>query len=371
MLVWLDESVLTADLASNQSACHGITELFNAVYRGDHFVLGRRATLRQLAQNESLSSATRSVIATTESNFAQFGRLIEVFSRKLTVTYGKSHGIKRCEADQWEISLDQVASDAVNKSVLLAENLRDCDVYKYAAEHYRISESLAPCAIKIELSGGGGSTTPDALQNLTVNEHRWCLCITDSDRFSPHDGLSLNAQKCREIADDGLFVVKHINLLVREIENLIPLGLLEQAMPHEHADAWSWHRDQLMGVCPDIHDYCDLKEGTSLAKILREPEGSPRREFWTIHVSTLRLASLVALPCEDANQCGEPDKACSCMVTNGFGKVLLKSVIAHLKNCSPHSSLKNIANDPKRDEWLSMGREVLDWACAPPDRVRS
>jgi hypothetical protein len=371
MLVWLDESILNADYANDVRACQGVVELFNATFRGEHFVLGLRHTLRQLANIQDLPHNTRGFISRAESNLTQFGQLLGLINPMVTVTYDKSSGVVKSESDEsWEVPLTQIAINGVNKCVLLAENIQDCAAYEYAAEHYRISVSLSLCKINIEHAGGGGSTIPDVLRNFTTNGHRWCLCITESDKFSPQDGLSLPARRCYEICETGSVVAKHVDLPVREIENLIPLKLFEQAVQSTHNEAWNNHRYRLISLLPEIHDFCDLKDGTSMEKIFREPSGSPRRDFWMRKITELIAASLVTLPCIETQQCTNAGQICECFVTNGFGNNILQNINRYLKACSAHKSFEIISGDLTRLKWLEIGKEVINWACAPPERIR-
>jgi hypothetical protein len=364
MLIWLDPSVLTADLSSDVNACHGVTAIFDAVYRGEHYAIGYRETLKALARNPHLSAATRSVISAVHSNLSTIGGISEVVSTKLVVTHNERvEPFKRAD-HQWEIPLRYLGVEGVRKAVILAEHLDDARVFEHAAKHYQAYSHISG-RICFERVLGGGSTTPEVLSNLVGAEKRWCLCITDSDRLCPEDAMDLTARRCRLIAGNDHFVARHLDLLYREIENAVPLCFLNEAIPVTHKDLWAWHVSRFFALCPQAHRYCDIKLGTTRQKIYSYPAGSPKRLFWEAVLTTLVNASALTITCEEDDCPNFPAKKCDCNLTHGFGENLLDQILNFLDSFSPHNAEKRTRTDPLREQWLGLGRNVYEWGCAP------
>lgn len=364
MLIWLDESVLNADLSIDIDACHGIGAIFDSVFRGEHYAMSSRKTLSVLAQSPCLSAATKAVISTIYSNFSTIGAISEIVATRLHITHVGCTEPVRKTSHIWEIPLRYVGVNGLRKSVLLAENLNHARAFEHAAQQYQAFSQIRG-RICLEKILGGGSTTPDVLKNLVESEKRLCLCITDSDRFCPNDDMDLTAKKCRKIAMEKASIADHIDLKVREIENAIPLTLLGEAVPPTHQKQWDWHIDRLIALCPEAHQYCDMKFGTTRRKIHSYSNGSQRKIFWESVAKTLTNAAALK-PDHHEGECQKaPDEHCECYVTYGFGENLLSTMLEYLDSKSPHDSEKRTRNDPLRELWMEIGKCVYEWTCAP------
>lgn len=365
MLIWLDESVLDADLATDHDACCGVSALFYAVYRGEHYVLGRRTTLTALALDLNLSLLTRRTIETILVNIAITGGITEYIASRLKVKYGNLDACKRIDASTVEVSLSFLGIHGVKKTVILTENLNDARAFEHAAKQYQVATRL-PGQVTLDKSGGGGSTTPIAFKNFTKNEQRWCLCITDSDRFHPAANMDTTAQKCRDIGEDISIVAAHIDISAREIENILPIAFLDEVIPPTHQTKWEWHIKKLNKIRPDVHKYCDIKKGTTLRKIRTYAKDCPNRAYWELVVADLNQAAAITSDCVSHTECEKnDDQPCVCFIGHGFGDRLLESVVEKLDHRTPHQSEKMIRRDPNYTEWMEVGCKVYEWCCAP------
>lgn len=365
MLIWLDVTILEADLSVDHDACCGVSGIFDAVYRGEHYVLGERATLTSLSHNPNLSQQTRRTVCTVLANLPILGGITEYVSLQVKVTYGNTATFNRINSSSWEIPLKYLAINGVKKTVLLAENLDDARPFEHAAKQYQVSVGL-PGQVALEKSGGGGSTTPSVLENFAKVEQRWSLCITDSDRVHPEANMDTTAQKCKDIVTANTIVATHIDLSAREIENIFPMTFLAEVIPPTHQDKWDWHINKLDHLRPDAHSYCDIKKGTTLRKIRSYPEGSPNRVYWESVVKDLKSANALVGDCFAKEECENDDEVvCQCYVGHGFGEKLLELVVGKLDHRTVHQSEKMIRRDRNRKEWMDIGRVVFEWCCAP------
>lgn len=119
MLIWIDPSVLNANFANDLKAAQGITDVFGAAVRGEHYVLADRNTLRAMAANAYLPLATRTTISTILSQFATLGSIKTVVGTRILVTYGKGESVKKNSATEWEIPLQAIAAFGTKKTALI------------------------------------------------------------------------------------------------------------------------------------------------------------------------------------------------------------------------------------------------------------
>ncbi len=365
MLIWIDSSVLTADLATDHDCCQGITAIFEAVYRGEHYALGARDTLSALAVNPNLAPLTRTVVATVQANLSTLGAIATQICTKLQVTHGRVATCKRTAATDWEVPLKEIGIQGVRKVVLLTENLNDAKAYEHAARQYQVSIGMRG-QVTLEKAGGGGSTTPESFENYTKIEKRWCLCITDSDRMCPSDNMDVTAQKCNEIAKSDSLVASHVDLPVREIENILPIAFLAEAIPVTHQAYWDWHRDKLCKLRSDAHRYCDIKKGTTFRQIFSYEVHTPKQIYWGSVTTDLKNAAALTSECIDSSECEqEAPTDCRCFLARGFGGKVLELVVDRLDGRTAHQSERLTRHDLNRELWMDIGRSVFNWACAP------
>lgn len=365
MLIWIDASVLGADLAADPDACCGVSGIFDAVYRGEHYALGERSTLRALGSNPNLSPLTKRIIATVIENLPTLGGISQRVTSRINVTHGKATACKRINPSIWEIPLKDLGLHGVKKAVLLTENLDDARAFEHAARQYQVYAGM-PGQIALEKSGGGGSTTPGMFVNFTKSEQRWCLCVTDSDRLHPTANIDHTAKKCKQIAEDNSIVAAHTDLSAREIENILPIVFLAEVIPPTHQEQWDWHINRLNKLRPDIHNYCDIKRGTTLRKIRSYPDNSPTRIYWEKVAKDLEKAAALVADCFSLDECKQADEApCQCYVGYGFGEKVLELVVGNLDCRTAQQSEKMTRQDPNRGGWMDVGCTVFEWCCAP------
>ena len=355
MIIWLDPSIQRADLKTDNEASIGISALCDAVHRGFHYLIGDRLTLQKLSQDQNLSATTRAILRKIYSNYATTASILEHITNKITIYY-RSIEILECPK-KFHISLRSIGLNGVNKSLLIAEDLRDAVVYEHAAKQF-LAYSKVGGRISIEKSSGGGSGTPKVFENHVSVESRWCLCITDTDRFCPEDIMSITARRCSAIAELAENAASHLDINARELENIIPLKILEEVIPPTHRAKWDWHNNILLNAQPDVHNYCDIKFGMTL-KHIKSFECDKRRAYW---FSVIKNMDPLQNPLGDCNNC---DHECECYINFGFGENILDLVITYLNKNSPHSSEKLTRNDLLRENWINIGRSVFEWACAP------
>ena len=112
---------------------------------------------------------------------------------------------------------------------MLAENEDDISFYKMLGQFYVRESKIGKIKIDFEPRNGGGSTTYGVLQRIIEEKNRMCLCIVDSDKKYGNAEPRETMQKVKEIANRNMQDYFEVILLdVHEIENLIPINVLEQ-----------------------------------------------------------------------------------------------------------------------------------------------
>lgn len=367
MLIWLDPSVLDADLDTNINASHGLDCIVSSAHRGEHLVIGERHVISELQKRTALSSVSRAVLGHIAANYSILTSFSRTLSTRIVASHNKHVAPLKIDANQWGVAIEAIGQIGVSKAVLVTENLNDANLFEHAAMQYKAANKL-PGTVALTKLGGGGSTTPDCLKNHAITEKKWVLCISDSDRLHPAQQKDLTALKCESIAATAGSVCGFTDIISREIENIIPLIFFEEAVPATHTYSWERHCNEVIDLTPEAHDYGDLKAGTLLNRIFDYGAGSPQQTFWMKIANKLSGAGLLPPDCLNGGVCANQHNAqpCNCILVSGFGDKILEIVVGKLSNRTPHKSCEMISNDPNQAQWYGIGKQVFEWGCAQP-----
>ena len=244
MLIWIDDSVKTANFFC-PAVKKGIKEIARAHERGIHFVSGQRDALRAISEMPDLDGSDRALFKRLTNNCTIDANIKENVSTFLMIVNKVEAAIlmKKAQNDRtyWEAPITTFGkSEAqINQAMLLAEDLNDAIVYSHAAKLY-MSDKKYNFKISLEQINGGGCNIHKSLECAIAKNERWCLCITDSDRISPEGDLSDSSKSCNQVIERyPHYIISHTVLAVREIENLIPISLLEKAVPDQLQSHWN------------------------------------------------------------------------------------------------------------------------------------
>lgn len=366
MHIWLDPSVASADLSLDMNALLGVESILGAMRRGEHFVLGSRSTLVQLQKTSALSLTSKRIVTHVISNLPTLTPLSRALKTRVIVSHTQDPKPSRKSEYEWAVPLAYIGQHGCSKAALVAENLNDANLFEHAARQYSTINRLGG-TISLSKIGGGGSTTPNCLKYAVADEKKWALCISDSDRCHPTQQRDTTATKCAAIALSSDVVCSYWDIPSREIENIIPLAFLEEAVPPTHQAAWAKHRSSVYSALPAAHDFADLKLGMPLRKIFSYATATPPRAFWDEIVGAQHAAGLLKSDCLDNASCKAPAHTpCSCVVIQGFGEKILESVVTSMNMRSVHKSCELTAKDPHCSHWFDIGQRVYEWGCALP-----
>ncbi|WP_433895184.1 hypothetical protein [Sphingobacterium mizutaii] len=124
-----------------------------------------------------------------------------------------------------QIGIDHfLDSSAFQKTILLCENINDCDFFEIIGKNYLRINGINTSMLKFNPQGGGGSTIQKEYSKIYSSHENFCLCIVDSDIKYPggkEGSTSSNLFKFIKKNNENLKIFAEV-LSVHEIENLIP-----------------------------------------------------------------------------------------------------------------------------------------------------
>lgn len=241
---------------------------------------------------------------------------------------------------------------------LVCENIDDCNFFEDLARCYMNRKSLHSINLYSSKENGGGNTTASVFEKC-INQKAMTLCIADSDMKygkstdypnDPARGDTLKkVQKVeKRLSDENCripFCV--LPLCVHEVENLIPLTILEKM--EEDLPCIRSGRillEKLKEVdegCPIL--YYDFKKGFS------DFEEGPKLSYWRevfqkAKDTGIQLVDDVPKPWPAISSNNLLGRASKLIEKADFRDVLVDS---HLSN-----------------HWDTIGKKVITWCCAYP-----
>jgi hypothetical protein len=262
-------------------------------------------------------------------------------------------GVIKQEQDhqiQWVCDLQFASKWFSQSTTLIAENLTDTKVIRAAAidfggEH-RIDHRMNK--FSPEMSGGSGNA-PAVLENRLTLGSCPAICVIDSDKLSKNSNPSISVEKCQAISKEIGGINHFMALDERELENLLPTGLLEGAvsrLPISAArDQIQENLDQLKSLrtaFPEVYSYVDVKLGTCVTWAKKH------------NVSDSFKVAPVIAKCECNKDCD------GCIAPPLFKEVLDKTA-DFVTNENP-KKLQSILQPESRENWLKLGQAILSFS---------
>jgi hypothetical protein len=364
MLIILNDSISDLDLMADEHSCIALQNLITCSLKGEHFVTGSRAVLNWLSEQESISIHLRKKVKRIENWVAQRGDLLNVIKRKIIVDSSVNE-ITKLSENHWCVPLIHFYENGTSPSVILAESLVDVDLLYEAAIYYKFSKGIRAINIRYEPRSGGGSTIFNVLDQIKNSRREFCLCITDSDKKSPNCPQSSTSRKCESLCNDASWVVEHAELSVHEIENLIPIEILENSLSVQlELDKFDLLKSRTKILGGDYYKFCDLKVGFTLKNLKSLDAGNPRYKYWKEVLDRLSSGGHISEFCELSEiQCTAED--CSCVLAPGFGDGLLSKIITKMKQTTPTKFHESAKDSFMINDWLSIGRIFFEFSCCP------
>ncbi len=368
MIFELHESFLEFDFSTDQNVTAGIETAALAARRGHHFVFASRVVLRKLADDPNFSRAARGLFADVAAGFSFLAGYLKQFSRKCVIIPEDRPPQRGPAIGSWVVAAQHLARKNLTTTVLLAESAVDVAMYVEAARHYGITNGHPGTTVfRTTPRGGGGAAVSNELQGIVDDQEQVCVCITDSDRYSPNCEPGTTARACCDIANASSWLVEHMTTSARELENTIPrTDLLERAAATA-APLYAAFEDARRYFGEAQMNHADIKYGTTLGWVFRQPTGSPKRDFW---LNTARAnPQIKAKRCFEDSACATPE-TCSCVIVPRLGEYIASRVLEKWGRQSGHETVRNNQGASNFGEWLAIGKLVFEMAAGPqPARI--
>ncbi|HIE5649747.1 TPA: hypothetical protein ACXNQV_001587 [Stenotrophomonas maltophilia] len=289
MFFWLKEEANIAgvmpDLA-NYVEC--LENLGEAGFRKHHLVLGDRSMLVKILDLD-ISKKARAYFGSVVTKYATIGGLSRDI-RRVFVSTGCHAAV---EDAGWTVPLTSFADvDSLAPTILVVEHMHDFDVMSGLTDLHLMEGGLSSLvSLKLFPSAGGGGGAHLSISTYQRDARSLGLCVLDSDRAHVLAALGTTARTCSNAFVSSWRWRMHV-LQARELENVIPPGVIKQAGLDYHFKSEGYYHD---GVWP-ISGYADLKLGDSLCRFHRVGVGEQSFE---------KTAAALAAHFSNHADCGE------------------------------------------------------------------
>lgn len=243
MLIYIDKTIGEA-ISSKQldeDQLHIFCEIASAYQRGKCEVFGASDSI--IGLTEQIGTPFNSIYKLILARYAECGALVSYTSVVFVVSFDQQPDYDKIPACIYDKALFFSIDNAINidwgrGAHLLCENLSDCRLYKLIGKYYIAKNHLNAQNISFIDESGGGSSTDAMLKKLVSEDCVPTLCLLDSDyNYAPLPNLdmpeygktyNLFSNAVDELEDRGYGNSFYYYVLeAREIENLIPLTVLE------------------------------------------------------------------------------------------------------------------------------------------------
>ena len=369
MLYYITEDIIEAAENRNSKVIEILEYIAMAHRHGKHIVISNRKILQRLVEvkdyeNRKTSQIYKSIL----DKYATYGNIVHKIALKVVFVLDREPYVKKNVTGRYEeigYPIENVTvNNLLNETALLGENINEVAFYHLMGEFYKKRLAIQIHTPYIPLHGGG-DTTKNVLMIEAMSKNRFCLAFLDSDKICPNGSLGstlkgvIDSRKKKECfyTSDYIYSEKY-----REVENMIPIDVLRYVCEN-NAD-WIKGVQDIECIQKESEDiyYYDVKLGISEEKYCNIKKEN-QKEYITKHIILARNVTK-----EDLRNIVNPSKEKKMLFGTG-GDVLERVLIYYSENFTQW--LESAALPPRlEDEWMRIGREVINWTCAPsPIRV--
>jgi hypothetical protein len=372
MLLVLDDALNNKGDDFFASASFAIENIAIAAREGKHILLGSRDLLQRLSTLSCISAGSAASIKKCKEQVPEYANLKKVVSDYVQIMPDGDDMINIVNKQRIiNVPLRKFTDTSlIQESVLIGENLIDCDFYKIVAEVYASNNKLGTLKICYEGRLGGGSTIVDVYQMTQEENKRPCLCIADSDKKFPSSNFGKIIKKLEKINDETKPISRYFPLLCREAENMLSCKQIELVSSMDDTRLKALQSlNNIEKYNSEVRLFMDLKKGLKLIDIFKSSDNSCR-EYWIDFISAFfrsnghnKSPCLKEVDCyvkEDNCYLKQVESSCECTIMPGFGDNIFENVVEQLKLNSV-SKVVEMLSSSVSDEWMRVGHIVFSW----------
>lgn len=368
MIYYIDESCISVLDTGDEKSILLFEDLALKRRKCKNIVLGKRSVLEHIAKSKYLSAPVREIYRII-ANRASEGKLLLSSVKKYCKIMGTPVNDRMTIQDGQEIIQISIAEaidlDLTDLTIIVTENPDDVQLYKIIGQYYMKHSKVGNIKIAFEEKAGGGDTTGRVLEQVIKSKNRMCLCFVDSDKqyegASPGNTMGKVMNIIKNQSQDFFEVVL---LELQEIENLIPLNILERigkdiSNSQKGIDFYKF----LISKANDMGDfafyYFDIKKGISKKHFILKENATEQekrafrkrekyRNYWVSYIT----------------EYGEKIDITEEYVIPGICEKVLNHAIVHFQEMVREESYdKYKVNSYIEKFWLEYGKKIISWGC--------
>lgn len=370
MVYYIDKSCIDAMGTGNEDYIACFESLALSRRHCENILIAERRVLDALAKWESLSDVSRGIYRKLSNKASEFKLILQTVKRYCRIMGDGDTRISESDDGQAVIyiSAGEMGKRDLHKlSIILAENTDDICLYKIIGKYYTAKFNIGRMNIEFEDRLGGGDTTADILERIIADEKNMCLCMVDSDKKYREDSGGETLKKVEKVAEANKqrkFFWEVISLKVHEIENLIPVSVMEEIQREKGFDNEGIEFVKFLFQKGDQDNfpyfYYDFKNGIPMKKFVihqtadeREQKKferlEPYRKYWRSYVEEY------GIKVEDKQ---------SDVLVRGVCEKILKHTVEYLGRLKNEELLVKCRTGGAVEEyWDSIGSQILSWGC--------
>lgn len=360
MLFYLAPSVASSLEKADQSTSDFLLRILDSRKRGHVLIHASRQTFARIEKQLLLQGRQHEsdLISTLSKNFREQKQLARDLSKIIYVSNRlfsfREFGDKLLAASTSFLN----ETNMHTAPIMLGENLTDCELYVNGiARNFTegLPESLKQLRLSERFENGGGNTTHTVYSHHKNREEDFCICVVDSDRNCPDEGLGDTAKFVVAVDKDSTSpFCSHVVIDMYSAENLLPIGTIESEFSEgkSNADITKFEIAKRLRETNSWR-FLALKKGVK-GKDLKD--NSARANYWRERLKDAE----VSIPCCDDNEC-------KCLVLPPLNSKTLAKVVngdsrEWARSLNSEANL-NIKHDYLRisyilRSWLCVGREI-------------
>lgn len=366
MWIELDDSLITSIPQADDYQCMALDAIAASACSGRHVVYGSLAVIEWL-QKQNIGASSRAICQRIKNLRPELRSLRARIEKKIIIgSYINS--IKTDDNDVWYVSLGALLNNSFSAAVLITENHNDANIYKIAANHYKILIGVsASYKINLSVQGGGGNQIHPTFMNVVDEKSSFCLVITDTDKDYPSALSCETSRKCKTLSNKKEWIAAHIEVPARELENIIPFNLISDAV-NDDRGAVDLHRglmqiESVRDINSELLLYSDFKKGTTRYWACGNHGNLDRKNYWNVLAGSRGVCTNQQC---DENCEAESKDACKCFLVSSLGEYIADKFLEYAKTKSNHETLNRAKTSANAEQWFAVGKSVFEWGIALP-----